>query len=89
MHIVSNYCGAHSVPSGMTVNQYAEEIVSTHIPTLKRLNESGETNATLIDVFYEKGVFERTETIRVLKVLVQLFCYFLIIFRLVLKSACR
>lgn len=32
--IVSTYCGAHSVPTGMTVDQATDDVVNVQLPRL-------------------------------------------------------
>lgn len=65
--IVSNYCGAHSVPKGSTADATTEDIVVKQLEELRRLRDSGVINPTLIDVFMEKGVFDAEQTERILR----------------------
>lgn len=67
VEIVSNYCGAHSVPKGSTPTAAAEDIINRQIPELKRLIDQGEVSASLIDVFMENGVFGWEETEKILR----------------------
>jgi len=62
IHIVSNYCGAHSVPKGLTAVEATKDIVENQIPALVKAKEAGEIDPELIDVFCEKGVFEAKES---------------------------
>jgi len=57
VEIVSNYCGAHSVPKGSTADAAADDIISKQIPTIAAMCRSGELTVEQIDVFCEKGVF--------------------------------
>ncbi|MES1913971.1 MAG: hypothetical protein MHM6MM_006112 [Cercozoa sp. M6MM] len=59
--IVSNFCGAHSVPKGMTASDAADDVIAQ----LTQVKE--DTGATLCDVFCETGVFERDDTERILR----------------------
>ncbi|KJE94883.1 imidazolonepropionase [Capsaspora owczarzaki ATCC 30864] len=65
--ICSTYLGAHSVPKGTPVADYTKNIVEEQLPELKRLMDAGEIAPTAIDVFFEKGVFEREDTTRILQ----------------------
>jgi imidazolonepropionase len=67
IEIVSNYCGAHSVPKGMSLEEYTREILNEHLPTIKELIETNEISPELIDVFCEKGVFGIPETREILQ----------------------
>jgi imidazolonepropionase len=61
--IVSNYCGAHSVPKGSTAEEATKDIIERQLPALAALREAGELSVDQIDVFCEKGVFS-TESSR-------------------------
>ena len=64
--IVSNYCGAHSVPKGKSMEEATQDIIERQIPKIKELKEKGEISPTLIDVFMEKGVFDKESTEKIL-----------------------
>ncbi len=66
LDLVANYCGAHSVPKGMTQDEATEEIIKNHIPHLKELMDKGEIDPEFIDVFAEVGVFEKENTKKIL-----------------------
>lgn len=57
LHIVANYCGAHSVPKGSTADEATADVIERQLPEIMRLKASGEINPEQIDVFCEKGVF--------------------------------
>ncbi|ORZ29382.1 putative imidazolonepropionase [Catenaria anguillulae PL171] len=61
------YLGGHSVPKTKTLTEYTREILDEQIPAIVRAQEAGDVHVDNIDVFYEKGVFEREETVAVLK----------------------
>lgn len=45
---------------GKTAKEAADDIVNNHIPKLKELGRNGEIHVDNIDVFCEKGVFDRS-----------------------------
>ncbi|KAI9184090.1 putative imidazolonepropionase [Blastocladiella emersonii ATCC 22665] len=61
------YLGGHSVPKNKSLADYTREILEEQIPAILREVEAGTVHVDNIDVFYEKGVFEREETVAVLK----------------------
>lgn len=65
--IVSNYCGAHSIPKESSVESYTKEIIEHHIPLLKNAVEEKQISPELIDVFCEKGVFGTEESRKILQ----------------------
>lgn len=67
LDLVANYCGAHSVPKGMTETEATEEIINNHLPYLEDLMKKGEIDPEFIDVFAEVGVFEKENTKRILQ----------------------
>jgi len=67
LEIVSNYLGAHSIPKGMKEDEATEDVIKNQIPALKEMIDKGEIDPELIDVFCEKGVFERENTRRILE----------------------
>ena len=64
--ISPTFLGAHSVPKGMTAQQATSDILDNQLPRLKQLMAEGSVHCDNIDVFYEKGVFEREETRQIL-----------------------
>eukprot|EP00760_Papus_ankaliazontas_P038581 PhM_4_TR9197/c0_g1_i1/m.16020/K01468/hutI, AMDHD1; imidazolonepropionase len=67
IELVANFCGAHSVPKGMTASEAADVIVKEMIPAVVAAKQRGEINAELCDVFHEKGFFESDDSRRILK----------------------
>ena len=65
--IVSNYCGAHSVPPDSNAATYVEELVTQHLPNMMAEKKSGSINPTLIDVFCEKNIFTTSQSRRILE----------------------
>jgi imidazolonepropionase len=68
VEISATFLGAHSIPAGKTLAEATQSVVHEQIPTLIALKQRGEISPDNIDVFYEKGVFERDETKRILQV---------------------
>lgn len=64
--ISSTYCGAHSIPSGSTMEQATTDIIDVQIPHIGKLMQSGDLVVDSIDVFCEKGVFDLDNTRRIL-----------------------
>jgi imidazolonepropionase len=64
----NTYLGAHTIPKGRHVSDYAREIIEDHLPVLRRLVNEGEIQMDNIDVFHENGVFETEETRDILRV---------------------
>jgi len=65
--IVSNYCGAHSVPAGLTAAAYTEALISEQLPAIMAEKKAGTINPQLMDVFCEKGVFSTEQSQRILE----------------------
>ncbi|XP_037779853.1 probable imidazolonepropionase isoform X2 [Penaeus monodon] len=65
--ISSTFCGAHSVPRGMTADEATRSVIEDQIPAVKAAMVSGELNVDSIDVFCEKGVFSVDQTKRILE----------------------
>ncbi|KAL7748358.1 putative imidazolonepropionase [Sorochytrium milnesiophthora] len=61
------FLGAHSVPKDHTLASYTAEILDQQIPAILAECEQHRVHVDNIDVFYEKGVFERDETLKVLQ----------------------
>jgi imidazolonepropionase len=66
VEISATYLGAHSVPPGRTASDYAAEVISVQIPAITAAVKDGAISVENVDVFYEKGVFERPETAAIL-----------------------
>jgi imidazolonepropionase len=60
--IVSNFCGAHSVPKGLTAEQGTRLVVDEMIPAVAEAKKNGSIDCTLIDVFCETGVYNAEQT---------------------------
>jgi imidazolonepropionase len=65
--VVSNFCGAHSVPKGSTAAQAAADVIDVQLPALKLATQRGVISPEFIDVFCEKGVFDTPTSQRILK----------------------
>lgn len=60
--IVSNFCGAHSVPKGLTAEQGTRLVVDEMIPAVAEAKRNKSIDCTLIDVFCETGVYNAEQT---------------------------
>ena len=67
IEIVSNYCGAHSVPRGSTAAEATQAICEQYLPAVMRAHRAGEIDVELMDVFCEKGVFETEDSRRIMQ----------------------
>jgi imidazolonepropionase len=67
LELVSNYLGAHSIPKGMTEQQATDDIINVQIPAIKEAIDKQIIDPELIDVFCEKGVFERETSKKILE----------------------
>lgn len=65
--IVANYCGAHSVPKGLTADEATHDVIHNQLPAIVALKESGVINPEQIDVFCETGVFTTEQTKQILE----------------------
>lgn len=72
LDLVGNFCGAHSVPKGTTAEDATVDIVDNQLPEIARLIERDEISPELVDVFCEKGVFDKEQTRRILRAGVQI-----------------
>jgi len=66
IEIVSNFCGAHSIPKGLGEQEATKNVIEVQIPAIKEAIAKNEIDPELIDVFCEKGVFERETTKQIL-----------------------
>lgn len=66
MDVVTTYLGAHSIPRGMSASDATDDIVNVQIPLIRTLMDDGVVSPDQIDVFLEKGVFERDDCVRIL-----------------------
>jgi len=67
IEISSTFCGAHSVPKGMTSDEATENVIDVQIPEVIELIKTGKLGVENIDVFCEKGVFNVEQTKSILK----------------------
>ncbi|XP_033647145.1 probable imidazolonepropionase [Asterias rubens] len=67
IEISSTFCGAHSVPKGMTSEEATADVINKQIPELQTLVQSGEIQVDNIDVFCERGVFDVDQSRRILE----------------------
>ncbi|TMW56460.1 hypothetical protein Poli38472_006470 [Pythium oligandrum] len=67
VEIVANFLGAHSVPEGSTAEAATEDLIQRQIPAVVQAKKEGKISPEFIDVFCEKGVFERDESERILE----------------------
>jgi len=67
IEISSTFCGAHSVPKGITAAEATIDVIKKQLPAVLKLREEGEMNVENIDVFCEKGVFEIQDSQRILE----------------------
>ncbi|XP_068234016.1 probable imidazolonepropionase [Palaemon carinicauda] len=65
--ISSTFCGAHSVPRGLTAEEATRRVLEEQLPALKKARESGELQVDSIDVFCEHNVFDVDQTRRILE----------------------
>ncbi|XP_063889175.1 probable imidazolonepropionase [Scylla paramamosain] len=55
--ISSTFCGAHSVPKGLTAEEATRLVVEEQLPAVKAAVEAGKMSVDAVDVFCERGVF--------------------------------
>ena len=67
IEISSTFCGAHAVPRGGDMEAATEDVINTQLPRVIEEVEAGRLNVENIDVFCEKGVFEISESRRILQ----------------------
>lgn len=67
VEIVANFLGAHSVPEGSNAMTATEDVIHKQIPAVIQAKKDGVISPEFIDVFCEKGVFERDESEKILK----------------------
>ncbi|KAJ0394689.1 hypothetical protein P43SY_005648 [Pythium insidiosum] len=67
VEIVSNFLGAHSVPEGSTAATATEDVIHRQLPAVIQAKKDGLISPEFIDVFCEKGVFEREDSERILE----------------------
>ncbi|KRX08576.1 Metal-dependent hydrolase, composite domain [Pseudocohnilembus persalinus] len=67
LDLVSNYCGAHSIPKGMNEEEATNDIINNQIPAIQKAMQTGQIDPEFIDVFCEVGVYERESTKKILE----------------------
>ncbi|PIK37027.1 putative imidazolonepropionase [Apostichopus japonicus] len=67
IEISSTFCGAHAVPKGKTAEDATKDVLENQLPAVLDLNKTGDLHVENIDVFCEKGVFNREQTEQILK----------------------
>mmetsp|Transcript_40762 Transcript_40762/g.102609 ORF Transcript_40762/g.102609 Transcript_40762/m.102609 type:complete len:448 (+) Transcript_40762:147-1490(+) len=65
--IVSTYLGAHSIPQGSTAAEATKDILERQLPAIMKTKADGSLQVDHIDVFLEKGVFEREHSRAILE----------------------
>jgi imidazolonepropionase len=65
--ISATFCGAHSIPKGISEESAADNVINEQLPAVCQLMESGDLSVDSIDVFFEKGVFGPQTTRRILE----------------------
>jgi len=66
IELVSNYCGAHSIPKGSTAAATTKDIIEVQLPAIAKLKAAGEISPDFIDVFCEKNIFEIEDSRKIL-----------------------
>lgn len=66
IEISSTYCGAHSVPKGMSESDATKDVIERQIPAIVNAIKNGDVVVDSIDVFCEKGVFEAESSKQIL-----------------------
>ncbi|XP_077981579.1 putative imidazolonepropionase [Glandiceps talaboti] len=67
IEISATFCGAHSIPKGMTADEATDDVINVQLPQVVKLMKNGELEVDHIDVFCEKGVFDLDQTKRILQ----------------------
>ena len=67
LEISSTFCGAHAVPRGGDMETATDNVINTQLTQVMRLVEAGDLGVDNIDVFCEKGVFEISQSRRILE----------------------
>nr|XP_053653243.1 probable imidazolonepropionase [Cherax quadricarinatus] len=65
--ISSTFCGAHSVPRGLTAEEATRLVIEEQLPAVKAGIVAGELQVDSIDVFCEQGVFDVDQSRRILE----------------------
>ena len=67
IEISSTFCGAHAVPRGGNMETATSDVINNQLEQVMASVRSGELNVENIDVFCEKGVFEISQSRRILE----------------------
>lgn len=67
LDVSATYCGAHAVPKEMSAADATTDVISVQLPALLAERASGELRFDSLDVFCDKGVFERENSARILR----------------------
>ena len=67
IEISSTFCGAHAVPRGSDMETATRDVINNQLEQVMASVRSGQLNVENIDVFCEKGVFEISESRRILQ----------------------
>lgn len=65
--LVSNFCGAHSLPENMNQAEATQFVIEKQLPAVIAAKKAGSISPELIDVFCEKGVFETKASLAILE----------------------
>ena len=67
IEISSTFCGAHAVPRGSNMEAATRDVTDNQLEQVMKSVRAGELNVENIDVFCEKGVFEISQSRRILE----------------------
>lgn len=67
IEVSPTFCGAHSVPKGVTAAEATVDVIERQLPTIMKMKESGDLAVENIDVFCEKGVFEIEDSRKIME----------------------
>eukprot|EP00095_Tigriopus_kingsejongensis_P002005 maker-scaffold652_size119135-snap-gene-0.15 protein:Tk02005 transcript:maker-scaffold652_size119135-snap-gene-0.15-mRNA-1 annotation:"probable imidazolonepropionase" len=68
IEISGTFCGAHSIPKGSNAEAATQDVIEVQLPKVVALKKQGLLNTIEnIDVFCEKGVFDRDQSEAILK----------------------
>ncbi|XP_050697761.1 probable imidazolonepropionase isoform X2 [Eriocheir sinensis] len=65
--ISSTFCGAHSVPKGLTAEEATRRVVEEQLPAVRAAVDAGEMCVDAVDVFCERGVFSVDQSREILQ----------------------
>jgi len=67
IEISSTFCGAHAVPKGSDMETATTDVINNQLEEVMSQVKAGHLNVENIDVFCEKGVFEISQSRRILE----------------------